>query len=178
MKSFLSGAFGGAVMIAIVVLICVFSLKLHAYNVSILNPTQLDSLTLETNRIELIQELHREGSVMTPQEYANNIVSYYNTAITLLVFLFILFSFISYFHLKFVSKEEIIKILGEKMKDSKEMEKIIMEAISGKADDKYATIESVDDLKKHIDQANQAEKEEEEETSLAEKNSKVKMPKE
>lgn len=151
MKSFLSGVLGGAVLIAIIVLICIFSLKLHAYNVSILNPKQLDSLTINANRIELINELHREGTVLTPQEYTNNIVSYYNTAITLLVFLFILFSFVSYYHLKFVSHEQIIKILGEKMKDSKEMEKIIMEAISGKADDKYATIESVELLRQLID---------------------------
>jgi hypothetical protein len=168
MKPFLSGVFGGAVLIAIIVLICVFSLNLHSYHVSILNPKQLDSLTTNSNRIELINKLHIEGSVLTPQEYTNNIVSYYNTAITLLVFLFILFSFVSYFHLKFVSNEQIIKILGEKMKDSKEMEKIIMEAISGKADDKYATIESVEALKQMIEV-------EKEEIQLEEKSSKTKI---
>jgi amino acid transporter len=168
MKSFLSGVFGGAVLITIIALICIFSLKLHAYNVSILNPNQLDSLTINAKRIELINELHREGAVLTPQEYTNNIVSYYNTAITLLVFLFILFSFVSYFHLKFVSNEQIIKILGEKMKDSKEMEKIIMEAISGKADDKYATIESVEALKQLIEVDS-------EEKQLEEQSSKTKI---
>lgn len=151
MKPFLSGMFGGAAILAIIILVCVFSLKLHSYNVGVLNPNQLDSLTINENRIDLINKLHIEGAVLTPQEYTSNIVSYYNTAITLLVFLFILFSFISYFHLKFVSHEQILKILGDKMKDSKEMEKIISEAISGKADDKYATIESVEGLRQLFD---------------------------
>jgi|ERR1035437_4220089 amino acid transporter len=171
MKPFLSGIFGGAVIIAIVVLICIFSLNLHTYNVGILNPKQIDSLTINANRIELINKLHREGTLLTPQEYTNNIISYYNTAITLLVFLFILFSFVSYFHLKFVSNEQIIKILSEKMKDSKEMEKIIMEAISGKADDKYATIESVEALRQLIEG-------EKEETDLEKKSSKSRIIKE
>ena len=171
MKAFLSGMFGGAVLTAIIVLICIFSLNLHTYNVSVLNPKQLDSLEIDANKIEFINRLHTEGTILTPQEYTNNIVSYYNTAITLLVFLFILFSFVSYFHLKFVSNEQIIKILNEKMKDSKEMEKIIMEAISGKADDKYATIESVEAVRQLIEG-------EKEEIELEEKSSKSRIKKE
>jgi hypothetical protein len=173
MKSFISGMFGGAVMLAIIVLICLFSLNLHKYNVGIINPKQSDSLTIN-NKVDFINQLHKDGTILTPQEYTSNVVSYYNTAITLLVFLFILFSFVSYFHLKFASKEEIIKILEEKMKDSKQMENIIMEAISGKADDKYATIESVELLKQQIE----GEKvEEQKETELENKLSKAKVVK-
>jgi amino acid transporter len=152
MKAFVSGMLGGAVLLGIVTLICLFSLNLHLYNVAILKPKLNDSINIQKNKVELIQDLHNEGTILTPQEYTNNIVSYYNTSITLLVFLFILFSFISYFHLKFLSNEQINKALEEKIKDSKEMERIIMEAFAGKADGKYESIENVDSLRDIIDE--------------------------
>jgi hypothetical protein len=151
MKPFFSGILGGAVIITIVALFFIFSSNLFIYNVQIINPINVDSVHKYVNKIELIKEMQKDGILLTPQEYTSNIVSYYNTAITLLVFFFILFSFIGYFHLKFVSKEQIQVIFEEKIKDSKEMEKVIMNAFAGKADDKYETIENVDDLRERMD---------------------------
>lgn len=142
--------FGGAVLIGIVTLICVFSLNLHTYNVMLVN-NQQTNLTLDKSKIELIKELQKDKIILTPQEYTNNIASYYNTAITLLVFLFIIFSFISYFHLKFLSKEQITKALDERIRDSKELERIIIEAFSGKADERYETIENIQVLRDLVD---------------------------
>jgi hypothetical protein len=152
MKSFLSGLIGGAVMLAVVLLFCVFSLKLYHYNIGIINPQQIDTTYTSANKLLMLKELHGEGTVLTPQEYTNNIVSYYNTAITLLVFLFILFSFVSYFHLRFLSNEQIHRQLENKIKDSREIEEILLDAFTGKADSRYETIENIEVLRDAIDQ--------------------------
>lgn len=151
MRSFFSGMLGGAVIITIIVLIGIFSTNLHVYNVQIINPKNIDSVDKYVNKIALIKEMQKDGILLTPQEYTSNVISYYNTAITILIFLFILFSFISYFHLKFISKEQIQKIFEEKIKDSKEMEQVIMNAFVGKADDKYETIDRVDGMRERLD---------------------------
>lgn len=124
----------------------------HTYHIQIINPEQVESINKYVDKVMLIKEMQRDGILLTPQEYTNNIVSYYNTAITLLVFLFILFSFLSYFHLKFLSKEQIKKILEETIQDSKTMEKIIMDTFAGKADDKYETRENVDSLRDIVEE--------------------------
>lgn len=153
MKSFYSGMLGGAILLAIIIVIIMFSMPFHTFNVQIINPRNVDSIdTKYTNKIELIKQMQNEGILLTPQEYTSNIVSYYNTAITILVFLFILFSFLSYFHLKFLSNEQILKIFEEKIQDSKKMEEIIVSAFSGKADDKYETIERVEILRDRLEE--------------------------
>jgi hypothetical protein len=153
MKSFFSGLLGGILLISIA-LIFVFSMKFHVYNVQIINPKLIDSIDNYNNKIQLIKEMQRDGVLLTPQEYTSNIASYYNTAIAILVFLFILFSIVSYFHLKSSSKEQIqeltLKIFEEKIRDSKEVGQIIMDTFAGKADDKYASLEDVEDLRERL----------------------------
>lgn len=159
MKSFLAGIVGGAVFISIIALVCIFSLNLHSYKVKVINPKIVESQNSDTAKTELINQLLDDGVILTPQDYTSNIASYYNTAITLLVFLFIIFSFIGYFHLKFISKEQIHKALEEKLKDSKSMQTLLEEAFIGVADDKYARLdilERIEELENELDKLKQA----------------------
>lgn len=153
MRSFFSGILGGAVLVTIIIIITMTSFEFHSYK--IVNASRCDTTYNNVAKVKLLKELEKEGVLLTPQEYTSNIASYYNTLITILIFLFILFSFLSYFHLKFLAKEQlqeqVLKIFEDKIKDSKQMEKIIIEAFAGKADDKYASIESVEALNEKIE---------------------------
>jgi hypothetical protein len=151
MKSFFTGMLGGITIISIILLFFLFSSHFYTYKLMIINPNRIDSLEKYQDKIHLIKDLQKDNLILTPQEYADNVVSYYNTAFTILIFLFILFSFVSYFHLKFLSKEQIHKTLEDSLKDSKKFEEIIMSAFAGKADDKYATQEQFDELNNKIE---------------------------
>lgn len=153
MKSFFSGLLGGIFLISLV-LILIFSMKFHVYNIQIINPKLVDSIDNYNDKVQLIKEMQREGILLTPQEYTSNIASYYNTAIAILVFMFVLFSIISYFHLWSSSKEQIqeltLKIFEEKIRDSKEVEQIIMGTFAGKTDDRYVSVEDFETIKERF----------------------------
>jgi hypothetical protein len=167
---FLSGLLGGLLIFAVLIMLSIFAFNIHTYNIRIINSKAVDSLEFKTDKINLMKEMEKEGILLTPQEFTNNIVTYYNTAITILIFLFILFSIIGYFQLRVLSIEQVQKSLEQGLKDSKKFQEIIMEAISGKADDKYATIESLDMLRQQWE-------EEKEEKDLKEKISKKRIKK-
>lgn len=129
-------------------------MKFHVYNIQIINPKLVDSIDNYNDKVQLIKEMQREGILLTPQEYTSNIASYYNTAIAILVFMFVLFSIISYFHLWSSSKEQIqeltLKIFEEKIRDSKEVEQIIMGTFAGKTDDRYVSVEDFETIKERF----------------------------
>lgn len=151
MKPFFSGVLGGAVLLTIVAVFCFFSMNLHVYKVAVVNDKPSDSLAVFNDRNDIIKELHDNGVILTPQEYTNNVVNYYNTAITLLVFLFVIFSFVSYYHLKALSKDEMRKLLEDKIKDSKEIEEMFLEAFTGLADERYQSREDADEWREIIE---------------------------
>jgi hypothetical protein len=148
---FFSGLLGGILVFTILFMLSIFYFNIHSYNIRIINPKVIDSLEFKTDKINLMSKMEKEGILLTPQEFTNNIVSYYNTSITVLVFLFILFSIISYFQLRVISNEQVQKSLEEGLKDSKKFQDIIMTAISGKADDKYTNIETTEIIQEDLE---------------------------
>lgn len=83
----IAGSIGGLlVFICLLVALIIFGAYDYA-PVQILNPAQV-SHCLNNDKIAIIQELSRNGTLLTPAEYTNHVVSYYNSIIMLLVALF------------------------------------------------------------------------------------------
>ena len=101
------------------------------------------------SKIEVIHELEKKGIIITPQEYTNNISSFYNTIITVLVALFIIFSLVTYIHLKYVAEEQIQERLKKLLTTSFEVREVIQNTISGFVDEQYIKRE---DLESYVDE--------------------------
>ena len=82
-----------------------------------------------------IEELKSKGVLLTPQEYTAHIESFYNNIIAILIALLAVFSLVTYFHLRFLAKDEIQKQVKDVLKSSIEIKQIIQDNIDGKIDD-------------------------------------------
>ena len=149
MKSFLLGILGGVTVLSLLIL-CFFSFNLYNYSIKIVNPTHVEVSEKYSEKAKLIRELENDGILLTPQEYTSNVISYYNTALTILAAMLIIFSVVGYFHLKFLSSKQIHDSLRDSLKDSKEFETIITETIFGKAEDVFASLSKMDGAETRI----------------------------
>lgn len=147
-KEILGGIIGGILIIGLF-LIIIFSTNIFNYEVKLISGNDVDSLESYSDKIKLIEELMNDGVIVSPQEYTNNIVNYYNTALTILVALLLIFSIMSYLHLQFISKEQVLEGFKENLK-SRKFEKLLTETIFGKAEDKFPSLDLVEDIKQKI----------------------------
>jgi|GEM_PF-4524795 hypothetical protein len=161
MKGFSGGFLGGMAFFIIVITICIFC---HNHNAIVhpIHPVYLgnlevvDSITVSMpdiqTKLEEIQKLKDQGILLSPQEYTNNVISYYNTIITFLVALLAIFSLVTFFHLKFITVEEVKKTTTELLRNSPEIQKVLIENFKGKIDDvliEYKTrISKIEDILK------------------------------
>lgn len=112
MKNIFAGMLGALVIVLLLVLVIVWIKPFNYQAIYILNPQTVvaDSLTMDAlsvNQISVLRELEDRGILLTPHEYTSHITSYYNTLIGLLIGLFILFSFISFWSIKNTAHREI-----------------------------------------------------------------------
>lgn len=152
MKSFLSGILGGC--LTIILCICI-SLCVHKQS-QIFNPIHVVTTNYEVNdttisnlksfevneKLKEIEMLKAKGVLLTPQEYTAHIESFYNNIIVILVALLGVFSLATYFHLRFLAKDEIQKQVKEVLTSSSEIKQIIENNIEGKIDE--AVYEAID----------------------------------
>lgn len=153
MKSLLSGFFGGCCVLALFIIV---SLLFHKQS-QIFTPVHIVTSNYEINdttisnitnfdvkeKLEEIEKLKAKGILLTPQEYTAHIESFYSNLIAILIALLAVFSLATYFHLRFVAKEEIMKQVKEALTSSTEIEQIIRDNIEGKIDDAiYDAIDS------------------------------------
>ncbi len=145
MKNFLSGIIGGC--LTIVLCICI-SLCFHKQS-QVFNPIHIVTSNYEVNdttisnitsfevkeKLKEIEELKSKGVLLTPQEYTAHIESFYNNIIAILIALLAVFSLVTYFHLRFLAKDEIQKQVKDVLKSSIEIKQIIQDNIDGKIDD-------------------------------------------
>lgn len=161
MKSFLSGIIGGC--LTIVLCICI-SLCIHKQS-QVFNPIRIVTSNYEVNdttisnimsfevkeKLKEIEELKSKGILLTPQEYTAHIESFYNNIIAILIALLAVFSLVTYFHLRFIAKEEVQNQVKDFIKSSPEVKQIIQENIGGKIDDEvYEELVKKDELRPAI----------------------------
>lgn len=154
MRSFIAGLLGGILIISLFILI-LFKFNLYNYNIKIINPKKIDQYEYKYTKSAILKQLEEDGILLTPQEYTSNLIEYYNTALSILAGLLIVFSVVSYFHLRFLSRSQINEILKENLRDSKEFETIINDTIFGKAEDKFINYEQYDQLLQRLDDVEQ-----------------------
>lgn len=141
-------------------------------------------------KLKEIEELKSKGILLTPQEYTAHIESFYNNIIAILVALLAVFSLATYFHLRFLAKDEIQKQVKEVLTSSAEIKQIIENNIDGKIED--AVYDAIDkeivtksdlksEIKKVIEQSTKYDIEDESEIDESEsaklKSEKVKKTK-
>ena len=132
MKAFWCGLLGGCLLIGVVLVVLFW---IEGYNYTPIMVV-IDS-TVVCSKTDIIHELENKGIIITPQEYTNHISNYYNTILTFLVSLFVIFSVVTYFHLKYVAEEKIVKSVKELIINSYEVKDTIRDTIRGLADDEY-----------------------------------------
>lgn len=155
MKKYLIAGGIGGILVFIFLLIALIIFGAYDYTpVQILNPASVDHC-LNNDKIALIQEMSRDGTLLTPAEYTSHVVSYYNSIIMLLVALFAVFSFIAFFSLKSKMKEQIQESLIEMLRDSKAFDETITTNIYGKVTQEFLSLESAEQLKDDIDSMHQ-----------------------
>lgn len=115
-----------------------------------------------------IRSLYEQGKILTTSEFASNITEYYNTLVSVLVGLFILFSIFGYYTLNDRFKKELedkekgleeklIQIVKEKLRDSKNLHSVIadqfrsdLEEWTFKKEDKMEIMADIDKIKSDI----------------------------
>lgn len=151
--NFLSGVLGGLLVLAIGIA-ALFYFNTFNYEIKIINPNSNSSITAQMNKMQLIRELEREGVLLTPQEYTSNVINYYNTVLTILAALLIIFSIVSYVHLKYISEEQLYKVFQNAMKKDKDFDKYVTDTIFGRAESKFAKTSMYDELIEKVNDLN------------------------
>ena len=121
---------------------------------------------------QLLEEMKHNRELLTAEEFANRITSYYDILVAVLGTMFLLFTIATYFSLKqaceskFESKakeiddkqfqierqqEEIIKAtLLNQLRDSRSFIDTFVEAVKGNLDGQFVTYEKLDDIENYI----------------------------
>ncbi len=140
----LSGVFGGVAVIALILIILLLSDSFNYRSVYIVNP-EFESKNLCLDEVEILHSLEKKGLLTTPDQYANNIASYYNTFVAFLTILFVIFSFLSYFSIKNISKKEIetnVELaLKDMLRDSITFRETVLNSVYGKFEENFVNTE-------------------------------------
>lgn len=119
---------------------------------------QVDTIAINT---AFLKKMREKGELLSSDEFASRITSYYDTLVAVLTALFVLFTLVTYitfksrFEIKLEDKardleinqrKNIVEELRSMLSDSKKLDDVIKSAVGGKIDDAIATQEEVDDL--------------------------------
>lgn len=123
-------------------------------------------------KIQLLEEMKHNGELLTAEEFADRITSYYDILIAVLGTMFLLFTIATYFSMKqafesrFESKEkeiddkqlqierklkkDIQATLIDMLRDSRSFRDELVDAVKGNIDGQFVTYEKIDDLENYI----------------------------
>ena len=140
------GMFGGALVVAVFIII-LFSASFFNYRISInrifINSINLEKSTVDTLKFEnddfrnqiLFDALNKDKLILTPQEYTNNVVNYYNSLLLILSVMLGAFSILTFVYLKSQSKDLIQDGL-----QSEQFKNQISEILVGKAENRFREV--------------------------------------
>ena len=138
-----SGAIGAIIIVITLIIICIACSWCDYALIYISDPS-----AKETNL----------GIVLTPAEYMNHIGGFYNTIITIIIALFALISYIYYRISKKEMQEQIhsdvATILQHLMRDSKEFEQSVLNALYGRLADEYPNNDTISEIVTKIENLN------------------------
>lgn len=93
---------------------------------------------------DLLQAMRTKGILLTPAEYTNNLVSYYNTLIAFLSVFFVVFTVFGYVIVRNQSKKEVRDEAREILLDSTSFRKRVIDDMKGEFDLSYLTHDDYD----------------------------------
>lgn len=143
--NFVSGVLGGVVAIVLFLCLCLWGRIFDYKAVVIVDQAVLldtDSSHISVPEYELMNSLREQGVLLTPSEYTNNIVGYYDTLISFLAIFFVVFTFAGYFYVKGMSRKEVREEAREILKDSESFRKDVLNAIHIEFDGNYVAKEN------------------------------------
>ncbi len=156
---FSAGLKGGAVgalsvlFVSVAILIWVKPFDYKA--VLIIEQTQLSNdyrPVLSIPEAELMTSLRDKGYLLTPAEYTNNMVGYYNTLIAFLSVFFVVFTVAGYFAIRGMSKKEVREEARELLKDSESFRSEVLSTIKGQFDADYVQMDTYEEKVKDIEE--------------------------
>lgn len=100
------------------------------------------------SEVQFLDEMCARGTLLTADEFASRITSYYNTLVAVLGTMFIFFTFVTYFSLrdKFLGKEKEMEekmrqSVREMLRDSVEVRNDMISAVKGSIDGQFVAPE-------------------------------------
>lgn len=142
-----------------------------------------DSLSIcneNNSKVQILKTMREKGELLTANEFASRITSYYNTLVAVLGTMFLLFTIATYFSIKQVfenkfddkerdidkKQEQIEHDLGNKIKtelqdllrDSRSFRDELVDAVKGNIDGQFVTLEVFDELQSYIKEIKEQQK--------------------
>lgn len=152
-----NGIFGGIVgailIIAIAVAVCIWKNPFDYKAVVIVQQEQLNANSgpiLTMPEATLLNSLREKGVLLTPSEYTNNIVSYYNTLIAFLSVFFVVFTIFGYYVVRNQSKKEVRDEARDILLESTTFKNQVVVNIRGEFDQLYLSHEEYDETLKDM----------------------------
>ena len=105
-----------------------------------------DSATYANLRNKILRDEMKAGRLMTAEQMSEKITGYYDKLIDVLIALFILFTIISYFVIRNMSKKEVRDEAREILKDSNKFQRDVLEVLRGEFDGAYLSHEEYDEI--------------------------------
>ena len=105
-----------------------------------------DSATYANLRNKILREEMKAGRLMTAEQMSEKITGYYDKLIDVLIAFFILFTIISYFVIRNMSKKEVRDEAREILKDSNKVQRDVLEVLRGEFDGAYLSHEEYDEI--------------------------------
>lgn len=108
----------------------------------------IDSAAFLALRDSIFREEMKAGHLLTADQMSEKITGYYDKLIDVLIALFVLFTVISYFAIRNLSKKEVRDEAREIIKDSSKFKDDVLEALRGEFDGAYLSHDDYDELLK------------------------------
>lgn len=112
--------------------------------------TDVDSTKYVALRDSILRMEIKAGRLMTADQMSEKITGYYDKLIDVLIALFILFTIISYFAIRNMSKKEVRDEAREILKDSNKFQGDVLEVLRGEFDGAYLSHEEYDEIIKTL----------------------------
>lgn len=155
--NFITGIVSALCTIVVMALVFVLWGGFHYRNIVMLNTNLLKEEEVQSSitipESELLNKMHDKGILMTPSEYTGHLVTYYDTLVSFLAILFVLFSVIGYYGIRNISRKEVSQVAKDILSDSYELKTGIKAMIMGEIDENMV---HVDDYEANMQQLQEA----------------------
>lgn len=132
------GTLGAIIIILLIVFIGIFCGIYDFKCIYILN-SDVDKYNLSLESLKNLKRLEDCGLLLTPSEYTNHVISFYNVLLTFVGIVLVIFSIASYIIIRDNNTKETRKVVKEFINDSKIFRQEIVSSLSGEFDSHYVS---------------------------------------